>query len=319
MIKWTKHDDHFNKSVLSNDSSYEALLFLEYFEKTSDLLVDEQGNTQKLFHAYNGGEKTFRNYRIDGFATVDGKNLFVEFDGCRWHGCDECGQIAENPSNKWLDIKKKDILARHGTLYVQKECKWLSFRQNISFFETSMPRVWKKQDSHQQLLDGIRDGTLYGFAKSEVQSPRKIMEAARLRGFFYPPIATKIQLKPEHFDIAPEKLPKDPVLTQVFNTVEPILLHTSVLQFYLEIGCTITVHEFVQYKGEKCFQPFVDKVVTLRMDAKREGNNPKNLTAKLTGNSSYGKTLGKLSILKILIILYIFRKSSTIHFNNNNA
>ena len=35
----------------------------------------------------------------------------------------------------------------------------------------------------------------------------------------------------------------------------------------------------------------MDRVVGLRMDAKREGNDTKNLTAKLTGNSSYGKTL----------------------------
>ena len=292
----------FIKTVLATDSSYEALLFLEHFAATSPLLVNSKGVRQPLYHCYNGAEKQIENWRVDGYSMVDGKPVFVEFLGCHWHGCVECGSLANDEDNdevymkrKHSENKKYNHLRKLGHLVLQRECLWTEKRKQIKDFETSMPRVWSRRENHSQLLDGIKSGQLFGFARTKVKSPRWITEAQRMTGFFYPPIATKVELKKEYYDTMPEDLPKEPVLTQIFNTVNPVLLHSKVVAFYLELGCEIEILEFVQFKGEKCFAPFVDRVVGLRMDAKRQGNQPMNITAKLVGNSSYGKTLGMIN------------------------
>ena len=295
-------EDKFIKTVMTQDSSYEALLFLEHFALKSPLLVDKNGKRQPLHHAYNYGEFYVKNWRIDGYSPdIDGKPLFVEFQGCHWHGCSLCGHPSHDEHDDDAQAKRMKAeqekhahLKEIGRLVIYRECVWLKEKENISYFETSMPRVWNKFETHDQLIDAIRKNQVFGFAKCQVKSPRHLTEAYRTRGFFYPIIATKINLKPEYYASKPDDVPKEPVLTQIFNTQEPILLHSKVLEFYLELGCDITIEYFVQYKGEKCFKPFVDRVVNLRMDAKREGNEPKNITAKLIGNSSYGKTLGNV-------------------------
>ena len=286
---------------MSQDSSYEALLFLEYFAQKSPFLVNANGERQPLYHAYNGGEKFVKNWRIDGYSPdVDGKPLFVEFQGCHWHGCAVCGALAvdDDDDEAWgkrvkSEQEKHAYLRSIGRLIIQRECVWSMEKNCVPPIVTSMPRVWNRTETHDQLIEAIRASEVFGFAKCNVKSPRKLTEAYRTRGFFYPIIATKIKLEPEFYATKPDDLPKEPVLTQVFNTQEPILLHSKVIEFYLELGCEISIEYFVQFKGERCFKPFVDRVVGLRMDAKREGNDPKNITAKLIGNSSYGKTLGK--------------------------
>ena len=123
------------------------------------------------------------------------------------------------------------------------------------------------------MIDAIRTGQVFGFAKAQVKSPPSLTEAYRERGFFYPIIATKIKLEPEFYASPPQDLPTDPVLTQVFNTQEPILVHSKVLEFYLELGCEVDIEFFVQYKGEKCFkqgsafQNFVYKITRTLLQA----------------------------------------------------
>ena len=48
------------------------------------------------------------------------------------------------------------------------------------------------------------------------------------------------------------------------------------------------IKEFIQYVPGKGFAPFVSKVVQMRIDATVEGDDAKQLTAKLFANS--GKT-----------------------------
>ena len=283
---------------------------MEYFAQTSPHLIDQTHGRQPLYHAYNGTEKVIDNWRIDGYSPlVNGRPLFVEFIGCHWHGCQECGAPGHDypsydPDTPIEEFDDSDFARRHkseklkykrlrslGRLIIQRECQWLEIKKTIHTLDTDMPLVWYRQQNHQQLLDGIRTGQLYGFAQCHVKSPPSLMDAVQSRGFFYPPIPTKITLDAEYFPTDPGDLPRQPVLTQIYNTIDPVLLHTAVISFYLEIGCEIKINWFIQYKGEKCFAPFVNQVVDLRMDAKRSGNEPKNITAKLCGNSSYGKCL----------------------------
>ena len=287
---------------MDTNSSYEAVLFLEHFALNSNLLVDKNGVRHPLYHAYNGGEHAIKNWHCDGYSpSVDGKPVFVEYHGCAWHGCSECGQPAHDDGNDEAQMKRYEsewgkikLLKSLGTFHLERECRWLARKKKLPNCETSLPWMWQRFQTHDELLDGIDRGQLYGFARTMVESPRSLTQAPRLRGFFYPPVVAKIKLDPAQFDndIDMEHFPQEPQLTQVYNTTEPVLLHTNVIQFLMELGCSIKIDLFVQYKGERCFKPFVDKVTKLRMDAKRQGNEPKNLTSKLIGNSAYGKTLG---------------------------
>ena len=45
------------------------------------------------------------------------------------------------------------------------------------------------------------------------------------------------------------------------------------------------IKEFIQYEAGACFRPFAKKVVQLRMEAVKENDDAKQLTAKLFGNA----------------------------------
>ena len=209
-------DGKFVKTILDVNVSYEAVLFLDHFAATSPKLVDAAGVRHPLFHAYNGGEYVERNWRVDGYSPcVDGKPVFVEFQGCQWHGCSVCGKPPFDDDDEEAQIqriKSETEKFRHlrslGTLVVARECEWMAQRKQA---ETSMPLMWNRFSTHQQLLDGIQNDQLYGFARTQVKSPRSLTEASRLRGFFYPPLAAKISLKKEFYDddFDTDHLPKE--------------------------------------------------------------------------------------------------------------
>ena len=65
------------------------------------------------------------------------------------------------------------------------------------------------------------------------------------------------------------------------------------------------VKEFIQYIPGKCFLPFTEKVVKLRVEATHENDDAKQLTAKLFGNSGYYTYNTKLQHLcKIILSIW---------------
>ena len=74
---------------------------------------------------------------------------------------------------------------------------------------------------------------------------------------------------------------------------EKILLATPLLQWYLNHGLKVTrVYQVVEYKKQKCFKDFRDRV----SDARRRGDHDPDFeveaaTMKLIGNSGYGSLI----------------------------
>ena len=65
------------------------------------------------------------------------------------------------------------------------------------------------------------------------------------------------------------------------------------------------VKEFIQYIPGKCFLPFTEKVVKLRVEATYENDDAKQLTAKLFGNSGIYTYKTKLRHLcKIILSIW---------------
>ena len=60
----------------------------------------------------------------------------------------------------------------------------------------------------------------------------------------------------------------------------------NILRFYMENNMQVyDIKEFIQFIPGRCFKPFTEKVVQLRVEATHDGDDAKQLTAKLFGNS----------------------------------
>ena len=115
-------------------------------------------------------------------------------------------------------------------------------------------------------------------------------------GFLFPPVITKQiieddMLSPfmQQVNVSKPLLPKDESPIQTYHGTN-VFLFTPLVKLYMEMGLQISnVTEVVQYQPGKCFLPFANRVVKLRSEATRDGDDAKQLTAKLFGNS--GKTI----------------------------
>ena len=76
------------------------------------------------------------------------------------------------------------------------------------------------------------------------------------------------------------------------------LLFSPVARFYLKSGITISnVTKFVQYQPHCVLKNFAEHVTKMRTEAEINGEKTKSLTAKIFGNSGYGKVCMKNLIL----------------------
>ena len=78
-ILWTKKDKFHKKIMLAKkNSSLEALQWVSWLEST---LKDKNGQPVALEHAYHRGEKKVKQWKVDGFACIDGVNHYFEYHG----------------------------------------------------------------------------------------------------------------------------------------------------------------------------------------------------------------------------------------------
>ncbi len=173
---------------------------------------------------------------------------------------------------------------------------------------TSIPDILKSKQTEEDLLDGIREGRLYGFIVCDVWSPPEVIEALH----DFPPIIKRMELTDEHlspymrdriYTNNPKmKSFKRTTLVQGFTAKEHLLL-TSLAKYYMAKGIVLSnVKRFIQYVPRKCLSPFVEHVTKMRIEAELNGETTKGNTAKIYGNSGYGKVI----IYYINLINYLF-------------
>ena len=79
---------------------------------------------------------------------------------------------------------------------------------------------------------------------------------------------------------------------------------TTLIQFWFGEGLEITdIHHFTQYQPGKALNPFAEKVTKLRIEATFDGDEAKAQSAKLAGNSGYGKCVGVYKLNLFFCIL----------------
>ena len=141
-------------------------------------------------------------------------------------------------------------------------------------------------------MQGIKQDEIFGFIRCDVTSPETMIQKHLKNGFLFPPVITKQLIEDDMLSPFMQQVnesktwqTKDTSPVQTYHGTN-VFLFTPLVKLYMEMGLNITnVTEFVQYQPGKCFLPFADRVVKLRSEATRDGDDAKQLTAKLFGNS----------------------------------
>jgi hypothetical protein len=237
---------------------------------------------------------------VDGYAESDHGVKIYEFNGDYWHaGCPHCSD--GDVSSIWTD-KLKDIENLGFDLEVIWECEFDNLLNSMQNVETPLiPEILKKNQTEIDILNGINSGHLFGYIICDVNTPDHIAE--KLTDF--PPIIKRAVLNEKHLSEYMKsrvKLEKPDLvnferetLIQCFNATNH-LLFTPLAKYYMKKGLIISnVKKFIQYIPVKCLTPFVNLVTEMRIDAENNNLPTKGNTAKIFGNSGYGKLCERVS------------------------
>ena len=82
-ILWQKNHRQLRKSILSSQTSFQALQWLNYMQHYCEDLVDLSGNRVTIEQHYHRGEIFVGKYELDGYAKVGNREIFFEYNGCR--------------------------------------------------------------------------------------------------------------------------------------------------------------------------------------------------------------------------------------------
>ncbi len=232
---------------------------------------------------------------VDGYVKSDNGVKIYEFRGDHWHkGCPHCRKGTTDQS--WVE-KKSDIGQQGFNLEVMWECQFDKLLPQLanSTPETSITDILKTKQTEFDLLEGVASGRLYGFMICDVESPPSVVKEMAS----FPPIIKRMTVTDEHlseytksrvYAESPNRRKFErETLVQCFNAKEHLLL-TSLAQYYMSKGIKISnVTRFIQFVPRKCLSPFVKHVTKMRIDSEMNGETTKGNTAKIYGNSGYGK------------------------------
>ena len=176
------------------------------------------------------------------------------------------------------------------------ECQYDLKFSKLPYKETPyFPEILKKKTTESELIAGIESGKLFGFLLADISSPESVIDMMKE----FPPIIRKMTITDDHLTsytrnrIKIEKPNlsefKRETLAQCFHGKQ-ILLMTPLIQFYLSKGLKIeNATKFIQYIPSSALNPFATHVTRMRIDAEKNNLPTKGSTAKVFGNSSYGK------------------------------
>ena len=288
---------YFYKRILTSGCSLEALQWISFMQQTCDDLVDADGNRAMVEHKYYRGEKSFKGKDIDGYALVGSKHVFLEYLGCYWHQCPIPG--CKEPRRKDLegdiDIafeEKREFLSQFGKVISIHGCEWKRQKKSMSlrnFPTNDLPLVMNNYGNEETIVNGIRNGQLFGFVVCDVSTPDALLED--ILPINFPPIITRGEINETHLSDYMKtrvedrgyKLPQT-TLIQQYNAKQ-VLLYTPMVEFYLNLGMRITnVTRFLQYQPAVVLKPFAEKITTGRIAANKAGNESLELAYKIIGN-----------------------------------
>ena len=277
-----------------------------YGQMAAEWLTWESERTGRVIrHQINGREKRIGKLLVDGWCS-ETKTAY-QYHGCFFHGhpCtrQEVNAVNGKPMAELLAETRKDTAyLRHFVKVVELwECEWKDKRRDPvvkKCLDAAFPRRrharWTM--TSQQILSGVRAGTVFGLIECDFCVPEALREHfAEMQPVFKNIRLTRDDLGPfkrryaeEHNIMATPRR----MLVGSYRG-DKILLATPLLRWYMDHGLDVThVYQIVEYDPIPRFRRFGDAVST----ARREGavHSHKAIiadTMKLLRNSLYGKTI----------------------------
>ena len=168
-ILWKLTGKQFKKSIMADQTSLPAVQWIYYLQATAPYLTKKDGTRGIIQQAYHQGEKRLGWDKVDGYCVVDGVEYIFEFWGCFHHGC-KC-QKNPNLEAREKTMMKEARLKRLGTLISCWECNWyeiLAIDPTITPTITHFPHILKVNESEQELIEHIKDGSFFGFIEADL-------------------------------------------------------------------------------------------------------------------------------------------------------
>ena len=132
------------------------------------MLQKEDGSRIQLQTALNGGEKQVGRFKVDGYAKINDKDHFWEFNGCIYHDC-ICLGLAEE-----CDEEKVSYLDSVGTLHKIRECEWNKLRKNKLKSFKPQNLCLKSSVTESDIFAAVSNGTFFGFINVSLEVPETI-------------------------------------------------------------------------------------------------------------------------------------------------
>jgi len=199
------------------------------------------------------------------------------------------------------------IIIRERECDWQKRCKSPLPRSPISSL------LYSTRVHTRELLQEILKDNVYGFAVVDIipgPETKKFIDLnwlpiIRHDEIQFSDIAEYMQ-RPELQKTFPRR-----TLVQTLHATE-ILLHTRLIQWYVENGFTITkIHRMFEYQKFKCYKDVHDSVYLTRVQATIDAKNGdpaanKKATAiKLVSNSMYGQMIMVIISIYVILIFHL--------------
>ena len=296
----------YNSMLTSQNFSLNAIRWLSYMSKLEPFC----GHT--IFHALNKGEQKVtvnkRTYFVDGYCVIDGKEYFLEFDGCMYHQC-TCEVSKNSKFSKRDDSQRHKDLNQVGTLVVMKECTWkkILIEQKPVL---DLPNFFgEKNIKEEEIFKAISSGKFYGIIQCDIFSPDHVVDYfSKLN---HPPIFNHVEIEKamlsekmiKQLEARNIKFPLAKQLTLTFHA-KKYLLTTDLAKFYISKGMILSNLQIaIEYNQDQPLASFVNLVTEKRKEATRLRDNNLQNTYKLCMNSCYGKT--GLNLEKLRQYVYV--------------
>ena len=223
-----------------------------YGQMAGEWLTWESERTgRSIRHQINGREKRIGKHRVDGWCS-ETKTAY-QFQGCFFHGCscnrEEVNAVNGKPMAQLLaETRKTTAYLRHFVTVVELwECEWKEMRRTPAVrkcVDAAFPRRRHVQwtMTSQQILNGVRAGTVFGMIECDVRVP----EALRAHFAEMQPVFKNIGMQRE--DLGPfmrryaeeHDIMKTPRRMLVGSYCgDKILLATPLLRWYLDHGLEV--------------------------------------------------------------------------------
>ena len=183
-------------------------------------------------------------------------------------------------------------MEENGILHTMRECRWrhLLRRMPSPKANTRLGRILEI-DNEQSCLYAIKNDKIFGFVVCDLECPAELISEWTKNGFLFPPLIKRMALEERHLSpymrerFNEEQRSPTTTVVQTYHAKQLFCL-TSLVKFYLELGYKVSnITAVYQYEPGKALLPFVEKVTKMRCQATLDGDDAKQQTAKLIGNS----------------------------------